>query len=489
MNKRLKRQLHGLMAVVISMSLIVLITTPSQAQSVDVETPPELVPPQPETSEAPRTDSKQQVRSWNTQRDLFGLSSSNLQAAIEAGEKNGSQERFGFPLDDTEFDDLTQRIEFQIVALEALTFAQTSPLYAGAKFDQLDEGRLMISLTERDPELEKKVLELVPSGSRSLVRFDVGPISRQVLEAAMDSLTDASGYTGLMGGLNRFLSRSDAQISTSQIALDGSAIVVGVASARSNDHDSTQPTGEARELASILNSMNLTTKDVPLRFEASVITQEEHCVSREHCHDGVKAGIRFVGYNPGGATLFPRCSTGFTVSVGNDEQILTAGHCGLSSSPWHWIFGEGWVGTEQQTLFAEGGYDALRVQIDDSEVSNHVYFSDFQFYLMTQVFQSANLVPGVFVCLSAFSQPVGNDCGHITSNGEFLDWSTSCGCNVLIHSTSGYTSAGGDSGGAVYHGSSVHAVGLHRGLMGNGDRAVTALSGVLDGLGADLYTG
>ncbi len=160
-------------------------------------------------------------------------------------------------------------------------------------------------------------------------------------------------------------------------------------------------------------------------------------------------------------TLASRCTMGFHVRHGNDEQFLTSGHCSYEQRSDAWYFPgtpeyqpENFLGDMQQTLYGttdpgpvnpvSTSRDVMRVQMPDDQVSDDIYAvtSDISGYLNT-----AQIYNGLPVCKSGITTYV--TCGTIYKKFHSYT-SSSCGC--LNFGTRATIKADlGDSGAPVYH--------------------------------------
>lgn len=164
---------------------------------------------------------------------------------------------------------------------------------------------------------------------------------------------------------------------------------------------------------------------------------------------------------------------GFHVQVGSDEQFLTNGHCGYTGSNNWYHPGYGFVGAETSGSYEFLGYDAMRVQISDTQDSNMVYAT-------TSATNARDPIKNETVCASlGFTQSFR--CGQVTSSAIIYTSST-CTCQVIGFQTN-IAGIGGDSGSPVKAGSST-AVGLHSTNSGK----IAPMQSVLNALGVALRT-
>lgn len=109
-------------------------------------------------------------------------------------------------------------------------------------------------------------------------------------------------------------------------------------------------------------------------------TIPEACTSRDNCASPMRGGVRVRR----GASNGPICTTAFHVQVGSDEQFLSAAHCdqGAADNWYHQGLNQNdcgaggavdCVGKRLTTLWANGGYDVMRVQIADDQDSSLIY--------------------------------------------------------------------------------------------------------------------
>lgn len=177
---------------------------------------------------------------------------------------------------------------------------------------------------------------------------------------------------------------------------------------------------------------------VPVFIGIGERPEESACTNRDNCHTPMKAGIVI---RKGSTSSGTKCTMGFHIQVGTDEQFVTSGHCGYSGSNSWYHQSFGFVGSELNTQYYEGGRDIMTVQISDSQDSSMVYNRT------TEI--SAGWVPydGEGVCASRGVSATAWACGVIQDN--FLSWiGGHCSC-TLYGADSSIAFIEGDSGSPI----------------------------------------
>ncbi|MEU7615679.1 hypothetical protein AB0M91_15610 [Micromonospora rifamycinica] len=181
------------------------------------------------------------------------------------------------------------------------------------------------------------------------------------------------------------------------------------------------------------------------------------CTSRANCNDSLRSGLAIR--HSGGA-----CSTGFTARSGSVRYILTAGHCGASTTSTWYTAGTSIGPMTTANAINSGAVDAGRIQ-----VTNSTYAAD---TVGRIAISASSWVPvrgrahhmsfiwaGDVVCISArYQAPAtnGNPCGVIASVSDAAQGG--------LTRYEGYDPCPGDSGGGVYwlpSSGQRHAFGLH----------------------------
>jgi hypothetical protein len=392
------------------------------------------------------------------EREAFGLPTDDeTLAALEAGGDVGSAE-VGISLTTAELLhlDLAGRMNFAVsLDDEFLPFLRSLPTYAGVWIDQPSNGAVVAMLTELDPTTVGALEERLPKSNRGL-RVEVATHT----------------YAQLVSGA--------AKLRTLWDALDIAAIAVGVDTPGNRlfvtvvSEDAPRARSKAEELTAQI--------DLPVEVRLGDVGHDAACTDREHCTNPMRAGIVI---HRGSTTSNWYCTMSWHIHVGTDEQFLTAGHCGYGTpNQWfHQGFGATSIGTETATVYANGGKDAMRVGLYDSQASNLVYARSHDGLLGTG--QSLPVV-GEAVCVS-LGKSDEPDCG--TVHDDWLSWtSETANYTVWGGDTSGIYPIGGDSGSPLY---TVHTVDgqtlvYPKGISTHENGYFARTTDVLDELGATI---
>src|SRR5699024_5359405 len=158
-------------------------------------------------------------------------------------------------------------------------------------------GAVHLLFTDRDAQREHELLARIENASRP-IEFDLAEFPYAALRDALEPAWVAMEARGL---------------TAYQIGLDVRSYAVNIAV------DGTDFAKAQRELAGISAAIGVA---VDLRAGLPAIPQA--CTDREHCTSPMKAG----NVTRRGSTTGGRCTMGFHVRIGTDEQFITAGHCG-----------------------------------------------------------------------------------------------------------------------------------------------------------------
>jgi len=239
--------------------------------------------------------------------------------------------------------DLAGRMAFaDAVHGELLPYARSLLAFGGAYFDQARHGRLVVVLTSQSPEAEGRLRSLLPSPNRGFA-IEYASHAYSKLRAAV-----------LAG--RAVMGKIAPEVQVLSLVADERQNLVRIIIP---DGDFTQAVGHCaaveRELA------------VDVLFESGVPDVPAVCTARDTCYSPVRAGSRIEHDKDGGASI---CSMGFHVVKNGDVMVLTSGHCGdAGSNSWrHRSYGH--VDYEAGTQYVDGGRDAMRVGIPDSQGSN-----------------------------------------------------------------------------------------------------------------------
>lgn len=172
------------------------------------------------------------------------------------------------------------------------------------------------------------------------------------------------------------------------------------------------------------------------------------CNGRNDCHTPFESGIliyRDFSYSNW------YCTMGFHITVGSDEQFLTAGHCGYGAGApddWHHpTFPGTFVGNEIASLYGADGKDVMRVAVLDSQASQFVFAEPNSLSVLTYALPVDNEA----VCASR-----GKSSGPIIGCGIVQDswdswWSDTANPDVRVFGAdSSIPAINGDSGSPLY---------------------------------------
>lgn len=316
--------------------------------------------------------------------------------------------------------DLPSRIEFvRRVQEKALPYAIALPSFAGAYFDSAADGELVIALVSPDEATERAIANRMPATSRGL-KFIYRGTTEAALRIALKKTETA--WDEIL---------PDVRLNSIGVDIVNGRLVAEVDAAA---------LAEARRVENALGRAI----DVPIEIREGAAGVDTAC-SRDDCVNPLRAGARIYK----GAThgYPPDCTMAFHVTKwsNQDEQFVTAGHCGYGGSN-SWLHpglpGSHVIGTEQQTLYTNNGQDIMRVSMADAQAS-HLIIGD------ARVYQGISYpIVGMTVCDSRGAQNI-IDCGTVDDN--YLRWYSSTGDRYVYGgSTSGISQVFGDSGSPLY---------------------------------------
>jgi len=330
---------------------------------------------------------------------------------LRESSENVGNERFGIPLTLAELTEIEGRFAFAAAAREeVLPFVEGLPTFAGAYFDHQVDGELVILLTAVDDATRDKIFALAPAGRPTRVELvEYTQIQlREAIPTVWKTWTDA-------GGPKIYAIAADTPMNAIRIDVD---------------------IANLEEAAKLVNKVS-DTIDIPLFVATGVQITETACTDREHCTNPMRGGIVIRR----GSTSGTRCTMGFHIQVGSDEQFVTAGHCGYSGSNYWYHQGYGYVGNEKKTQYYNTGRDIMTVQIPDTQDSSILYSSS--------VALSTTWDPyiGEGICASRGVSSTSWKCGVVQD--DYLSWfSPICGC-MIYGADSSIPGVGGDSGSPI----------------------------------------
>lgn len=345
----------------------------------------------------------------------------------------------GIPLTTEETDEMTTRMAFMAEANETVVpFVKELPTFGGAYFDHQADGRLVVLLTEVDDTTQNDILALAPSGQTISVE-QVNYTETQL----RDALPKAWEIWRGLGGPQAYSIAVDTPANAIRIDVDPDAL----------------------EAAEKLVSEVTDVLKVPVFIGIGEQPTDTSCSGREDCTDPMRAGT-IVRSNSGKI-----CTMGFHIRVGTDEQFLTAGHCGYSSSEnWNHA-GYGFIGTAEQTLYPDQDRDIMTIDIPDDQDSNKLY-------TITDTYaDTGSPILGGVVCADLGRSDVFI-CG--TVQDDFASWiSSNCNC-VVYGADSSLNTIPGDSGSPIVASSANNSFGLAVGISNTANGQFAIVEDALD---------
>lgn len=336
-----------------------------------------------------------------SERATFGLPADPelVRGIIESGQDVGTA-RWGIVL--TEQESITLDIEGRMAAeadlvTTVIPAAKRLEAFGGAYFDQVNGGRLVIQLTNRNAEDESQLRSLTAQPPES-IEFREVAIAYRELEEALHKARD-----------------------NWQAVADGRVLpAVGI----------DEPTGSVRfhvlpadmEWAQSAATAIESSLGVPATLQVAELGSIAACTSRDNCWDPkFKTGARI--YLGGIQNPITQCTMGFHISTSqSDEQFITSGHCGYGSSYHSWYHPTyGLIGNEGANLHYEGMYDIMRVHMADVRASNMIID-------VRPIVGSTWPSDGMILCSSlGYTDPPSPDCGTVTD--PWFSYQSPGGCN------------------------------------------------------------
>lgn len=328
------------------------------------------------------------------------------------------------------------------VSEKLLPQASALVTFGGAYIDQTRGGELVIRLTRRDAEVEGRLHALLPDGRIGL-RFEVVETSYAQLRSAADLAQHA--WSAIMG--DRLLPGFAPDVRLNALRLD--VLPDDMAGAAAVVSDLSEAVG------------------TPVVLRLAEIGAGDAC-SWASCYSPMLAGIKV--YRGGYPSSQARCTMGFHINIGSDEQWTTSGHCTNTGSNAWYMQGYGKIGDETSTIYWGGGYDITRIQMSDVQDSDGIYATS------GNITGSRVPITGETVCAALGGTSEVIDCGTITD-----DWKSyfmfECWCTVNGGDHSGINTQPGDSGSPIYvpgQGYEI-AIGVHSDSNGHFARIQDAL--------------
>ena len=314
--------------------------------------------------------------------------------ALRGSPEDVGTERFGIPMTEEETTEIEARFIFADKAQQTvLPYVESLPTFGGAFFDHQARGELVILLTATDDAVLEKIHSLAPEGRSA--RVEMVQYTQAQLSEAVPQAWEAWRAAG---GPEAYAISVDTPANAIRIDVDPA---------------------EFAEAEKLVDEMRAAI-GVPVFIGIGERPEEAVCTNRDNCYSPMKAGIVI---RKGSLNSNTKCTMGFNIQVGSDEQFMTAGHCGYSGSNNWYHQGYGVVGTEQSTFYYEGGRDIMSVQISDSQDSSLIYNRS------TPVNDSQWPITGEGVCASRGVSTTAWVCGTITDS--YTSWTGgNCGCTI-----------------------------------------------------------
>ncbi|MCX4820660.1 S1 family peptidase [Streptomyces sp. NBC_01142] len=277
-------------------------------------------------------------------------------------------------------------------------------------------------------------------------------------EAAADDVRAAGARAEIVG-------RSTAQLESAIATLDTQAKIAGTS--WGIDPAANQVSVEADQSVSARSMARL--EKVAARLGEAVRIQRVPGVFTKE----VAGGDAIYG---GGS----RCSTAFNVSKGTVRYFVTAGHCTTLSSSWSAVSGGPSIGTREGTSFPTNDYGIVRYTGTTAPAGNvNLYNGNYQ-----DITSAADAIVGQAIRKSGSTTKVTH--GTVTAVNVTVNYGDGPVYN-MVRTTA--CSAGGDSGGAHFAGST--ALGIHSGSSGcsgtNGSAIHQPVREALSAYGVNVY--
>lgn len=374
-------------------------------------------------------------------RAEFGLPTDTVTlGAAEASRNDPELMEYGVPLLPTELEDLHRREEIgsSIPGLAERLERDHPSIFGGAYMDQANRGVVDVAFTV-DPDQFIDVVKAVfpPDATIRLREVDNSLMALREVQADLDRRASELAERGVE------VWNTGVQIRTNRVEL-------AVSSA------------PAWLMSDIAKRYGTRTVSVEVPQSPPETT---HCVSRDHCTDSITGST--LALRAGTHLYDAGCSLGFGAIFDETgtKGILTAGHCADLVPAGHnyqhpndTAHGPMLRETWKQGTSADAGF----VDVPDWRVTNRVYSSYLTWYEMKYQQTKSEEYIGMPVCMS------GRMRGETVSCGELYMIDASpvlSGVQTYNQRTATYTSASGDSGGAVFK--SMKAFGIQSGRLGD----------------------
>ncbi len=309
-------------------------------------------------------------------------------ASLVGSEADVGTDKYGVVLTQEEVVDYENQRQFEAaVDDQIIPLATADADVVGLWIDHSRGGAIVLQTLESNPALEARIRAAEPADSRGII-FETVNDTREELWSAVDAVWEIK-------------STVTPELEVLSVAADTPANAVRIEVA---------PTDLA--LGDELSAAVQRETGVDVFSVAGERDVESACYTRDHCTAPMKAGNRLHKGSNGGST----CTQGFRVTVGTDDQIVTAGHCGFEGANSWYHQGYGVVGWENSSLYncsTNACQDIMRIQIDNNQDSAKVIFRSAQI-------TSIGMTPvGYSVCAS-LGKSATWDCGVL--GDDYLTW-------------------------------------------------------------------
>ncbi len=291
-----------------------------------------------------------------TERAHWGLAADREVVAdlLRSGADVGTKE-FGIVMTAAESKalDVYGRMEFAShVKTNAVPYIDALPTSGGVYIDQQHGGGLVVLVTERNVDVEREIVARMPATDLG-VRFAEVDHTEAELRDRLEHARDI--WKELLAGIR--LEKVGLDIIENRVLFEVAERDVATAQT---------------EIAALRAKMGVRVAIAP---NAHPDDRDVSCTSRDHCVSPTEAGTRiYKSY----VDNYNECTMAFHVPlISGDVQFVTAGHCGYGGSN-TWLIKDGTsngmvIGTEQASLYHDGGQDILRISLPASQKSHHMY--------------------------------------------------------------------------------------------------------------------
>jgi hypothetical protein len=355
------------------------------------------------------------IGDWQSCREAFGFQSSRDFVRELAFSSDVDVTSYGLPLTEAEVRALDRRVEVQAASTEWVDYVEAHQrAFGGIYFDNDRDAFVILAVEGRPAANREEWNRLVPPGANALTRQ--AKFSLETLRAEFERLDSKLAK----------LANSGPPLVSWGIDEPKGAIVVTMSDATAAD------VSRVESLAG----------EVPVEVREGEPFRSTAC-SRTGACSPLRGGIAIKSSDW-------LCSAAFVAKLGGSRYLMSAGHCDKGAGPNYRLNNGTLIGTGSFADWANGTRaDSLSIAISNPSTDNLRYVSEaLGTRDMTAKRSNAQQLNGNTVCKSARS---GYTCGVI--NGREQTVNTEDG-NRTHQWLANWGSPGGDSGGAVFSGSS-----------------------------------